>query len=695
MTMSKNKWGRQTMKSNIYSTILILTILISTCFAQDNIQVGLPDGAIARLGKGGINVMQFSPDGMRLAVGTTIGVWIYDVEHGTERVLPLDAPKYITNLAFSSDGEMLAFYGGFKDGIHLWKLDTNNLLTTLPFDIKRYGLPIIVFSENNTKLIGLGNKAMIEWVIVTGEQNIIEINNQPLSALAFTKDGKSFVSGDRMKGEIRKWDPITKNFSHAFHEKRPSGFELFLTNLFGSNSHEKNSDKGVIAIAVSPDGKTVASAHANDLIQLWDTATKSEKAKLKGHTEMINVLSFSPDNTLLASCGDDSTIILWDVRKGRRRSILKGHQGNLNTLAFSPTDNRLLASGSIDGTVRFWDTKKGKERSIFATGHPEAVESIIFNKKNDLLYSAISNGSIQIWDVQTGKEHRDPILAQKDMFYTFVFSKDATLFASHGAETIVYAEGGYSVIDQQPHKKTHLMSLPDGKKVVTFQQDTYPLDIDISPDNKMLAANIKMFGENTKENRVQLWNINSNKKMFGWIVEDSIWRELIFSPSSNILVAYGMKTKTQVWDVTTKREITPPDITEANVIVFSPDGTSLAIKHTDGIVLWDINSIEMQKIKTITKDKFYANDKLMIFSPDGKILLDKSRYDNQVLIRLWDIDTGKELGTHPTGHTSDLESLVFSHDGKILASASIDGTIILWDWEKFKKNIKVTKENNK
>ena len=88
---------------------------------------GLPEGAIARLGKGGINIMRFSPDGTRLAVGTDIGVWLYDVQTGKETYIPriiasqsqllndvLDREEpieftegagQVNTLAFSPDGE--------------------------------------------------------------------------------------------------------------------------------------------------------------------------------------------------------------------------------------------------------------------------------------------------------------------------------------------------------------------------------------------------------------------------------------------------------------------------------------------------------------------------------------------------------------------------------------------------------------
>ena len=72
-----------------YFSILVLSLIpILTIFAQDNTQVGLPEGAIARLGKGGINIMRFSPDGTHLAVGTDVGLWLYDVLDGEETYIP-------------------------------------------------------------------------------------------------------------------------------------------------------------------------------------------------------------------------------------------------------------------------------------------------------------------------------------------------------------------------------------------------------------------------------------------------------------------------------------------------------------------------------------------------------------------------------------------------------------------------------
>ena len=93
--------------------------------------------------------------------------------------------------------------------------------------------------------------------------------------------------------------------------------------------------------------------------------------------------------------------------------------------------------------------------------------------------------------------------------------------------------------------------------------------------------------------------------------------------------------------------------------------------------------------KEIRPIKYHLFGEMLMFSSDGKTLLDIKNKSWQDTIQLWDVDTGTDLGIL-SGHSEEITMLVFSHDGKTLASGSNDGTILLWDWNKI---ISKAKEN--
>ena len=101
------------MKKNRLFNLTLL--LVTALFAQDSLAQTasghtwhLPEGAKARLGKGWLYEIVYSPDGTRFAVGSNIGIWLYDAHTGEEVSLLIGHTGLVTRVSFSPDGQTLA-----------------------------------------------------------------------------------------------------------------------------------------------------------------------------------------------------------------------------------------------------------------------------------------------------------------------------------------------------------------------------------------------------------------------------------------------------------------------------------------------------------------------------------------------------------------------------------------------------------
>ena len=677
-------------------------------------QIGLPDGAIARFGKGGINIMRFSPDGTMLSVGTDIGVWLYDRTSGKAKPLQTNSLGQSNAIAFSSNGRFLASGGSSNPVLQVWDLSTGEQLPniSLPTSITKHlmnkrgetlekSVAALTFANSGKGLMSLSYSGKLNYWDVFNGKGLSEhdSNFDSEGVLALSQDGSKFACG-YWDGEIWTGDATTGKLKVKLkgHGRR--------IKFLSKNTKYRR----VRALTYSPDSRFLASGSEDKTIKIWRTDKHKKHATLKGHKGWISALAFSVDGKYLASGDTESFVHLWDVHKKRSLAIFEGHTNGILALTFSP-DGKTLATGSADGSIRIWDVESRKADSIFTTGHTEWVRDITFSADSTKISIANYNATAERWDIKSASQLDVFNMNPQKISYAVALSPDGSHLACHSIEgNITFNVDGWdTVIEYYNSDKTRLWNL-DTKTELPSVPDVFG-DMTFSPDNKILACKsledvlpwqkttdsevgrrlssvvgrskeilITEVRTGTELNRIHVGKRGGPLSGGGLYAEIS----LVFSPEGSIFAA-GRR----IWNVDTWEQL--PIFTPENtaIRVFSEDSQFLAVqKHRTSdkdIRVWNISTLDQpQSLNTIELPTTIEN-RALTFSPNGAILVESTKmaFDTycEANISLWDVNTGEKLLSLP-GHTEPIETLVFSHDGKILASGSEDGTVLLWDWNK-------------
>ena len=166
--------------------------------------------------------------------------------------------------------------------------------------------------------------------------------------------------------------------------------------------------------AFSPDGRRIATASEDQTARLWDAASGTVIAVLKGHTRRVRSVVYSSDGSKVVTLGK-KTARLWDGATGTEIVVLKDHSETVLSASFSPDGSRVLTA-SEDQTARLWDAATGTEISVLK-GHTLAVLSAAFSPDGRRVVTTSWDNTGRLWDADTGttiavlKGHTKPVLS--------------------------------------------------------------------------------------------------------------------------------------------------------------------------------------------------------------------------------------------------------------------------------------------
>ena len=598
----------------------------------------LPPGAVARFERGGVSDVAVSPNGNLVAVGSHVGVWLYDA-HTEDFVSLITAQDMglLSVIAFSPDSTRIAA-GDWDGKTILFDLSTRAAIFIC---IHKSRVNSITFSSDGRFIVtGSGDATATLWDVETGTARFTIKHQDVITSTAFSPDDKLIAvgSGD---ATATLWDVDTAEIRWAFtHEKQGKSV------TFASAYVKTFSTGGIGSIAFSEDGKyfVTAGQRMDYATVLWDVET-GEQRWCVTHEKPIDAVAFSPDSLFMAAFHPDTTVSILDVVDGTsvppaldnekwidRNRVLPPLKHRQNSggwyIRFSSDGKHLAGLRKAFDSLTLWDIGTGEIVKTFGTGKGKG-RSLAFSVKGDCFGLSCTDypqyDTIELWD-----EKRVKRFAHGELVDTAELSPDGTFLATGGR-----------------NKKVKLWCVETQRCYQTLSGHIGRiLSLAFSPDGNLLASG---GGDNWEKQ------------------EHADGRVSFFSAANG-----SVDTTTKVWEVGTGKNIATLEIAwMVRGVAFSPNGAYLATGTSKVVTLWCTKTWRsIAKFDTVKFESF-------AFSADSSHLAIGGTWPEQQ-VQIWDVEN-RELLVELSGHKSDVESLAFSPDNQLLASGGFDGVIYLWD----------------
>lgn len=503
-------------------------------------------------------------------------------------------------------------------------------------------LAIFAFSQRQEAEIAR-NQAIENEQEAQLARNLAEQNAAEARSLALAANARNELVNGNTTLSIALATVAEENYQPAPVEVRRILSTAILSS--GVKARYTGHTGAVLTTVFSNDGRYALSGASDGTIRIWDNETRQFVREISLGDTIITRIAYHPIQAQFAVATTTNTIILFALNGDEIRRF-NGHTDMVTSLAFNGDGSRLV-SGSLDHTLRLWDVATGDEIRVLE-GHIGVVLDVDLSK--DGKYAASSSGDETIANISTDTVERT-----------------------------------VRVWDTETGETLHEFRLNSG----------FVRTVAISPDSRYVVAGS---WDSSQGGKLTLWDIQTGEEVRRYFGHSNVVTGIVFSPDGRFLYSTSWDATLRVWNFNTAVELARYTSFADRLLrlSISPDGQYILVAsgnlggneiqrdrdRSADTSVWLMDLQNRALVNTISGFGDWAWS--VAVDPTGEFIATGTGPLNpsnaiDTTVRVYNRSTSTLIWQSADQHTSTVEGLAYSHDGKILASADWNGTIIFWN----------------